>query len=315
MAAIDRRDLRNAFGAFATGVTVITTSHGGEDAGLTANSFSSVSLDPPLILWSLDRGSRSLGIFEEARNFAVHVLSSDQEDISNRFAKSAPDKFTAIQVDRGEGSVPLLRDCAARFECRKAFTYDGGDHQIFVGEVLRYEHRDHKPLVFHSGRYKRASEAERRDADAPPLATNLSLANLYCRREAIRLCLDAGLAWPDVTALATILSHQPIGAAQLNERLRTIGLMFDESMQKRLLTAGLIGSEGERLSGTEDGWKLAAELTAAVRAVEFEMRLRDEALVERLEHGLDAFAMIDNAADASRTVRSLHELGRSLDAG
>jgi len=148
------REFRNALGAFTTGVTIVTTRDpAGHDVGLTVNSFNSVSLEPPLVLWSLARSSASLAAFVEAESFAVHILGARQEALSNRFARRGSDKFAGLELARGHGGVPLLDGCAARFECRTAYRHEGGDHEIFVGEVLTFEHFDEAPLVFQKGGY------------------------------------------------------------------------------------------------------------------------------------------------------------------
>lgn len=145
---------RQALGAFATGVTIVTTQTAdGRDVGLTANSFNSVSLDPPMVLWSLARNSLSLPHFLSAEFFAVHVLASNQEPLSNVFAAKGADKFAGLGIQRGQGQVPLLDGCAARFQCRTAYRYEGGDHVIFVGEVVEFDRSDRPPLVFHGGNY------------------------------------------------------------------------------------------------------------------------------------------------------------------
>ncbi|MEM7677983.1 MAG: flavin reductase family protein [Myxococcota bacterium] len=150
----EAKAFRRALGSFATGVTIITTvAEDGTKMGLTVSSFNSVSLNPPLVLWSLDRRARSLTTFQTAKYFAVHVLSSDQESLSNRFATQSPDKFLDIPVTPGLGDIPLLSGCAALFQCETKHQYEGGDHIIFVGEVKSFEHHDRAPLVFHGGRY------------------------------------------------------------------------------------------------------------------------------------------------------------------
>jgi len=149
---------RSALGAFATGVTIVTTRTGaGEDCGLTANSFNSVSLDPPMVLWSLARTSKSMDAFQGASHFAVHILAADQEALSNGFATRGADKFAGAEIERGEADVPLLTGCSARFQCRTAYQYEGGDHIIFVGEVIAFDHEDRAPLIFHGGRYALAA--------------------------------------------------------------------------------------------------------------------------------------------------------------
>lgn len=147
------RDFRDGLGRFATGVTVVTTMTGAGPLGITANSFASVSLDPPLILWSPARKSRRFPAFEAASHFAVHVLSAGQRDLADRFAGSA-DGFDGLAYETGIGGTPLLEGCVARFECRHEAGYDGGDHLIVVGEVLRLTQADLPPLLFHRGRYE-----------------------------------------------------------------------------------------------------------------------------------------------------------------
>jgi 3-hydroxy-9,10-secoandrosta-1,3,5(10)-triene-9,17-dione monooxygenase reductase component len=155
----DPRMFREALGAFATGVTIVTTRGAdSEDIGITANSFNSVSLDPPMVLWSLARKAMSLPAFLAHSHFAVHILAANQEELSQRFATSGVRKFADLQVTRGEGDVPLLDGCSARFQCRKAFAHDGGDHVIFVGEVVAFSAFKTPPLLYHAGRYAIAVE-------------------------------------------------------------------------------------------------------------------------------------------------------------
>ncbi len=153
----DPREFRNALGQFATGVTIVTTlDTAGAPIGVTANSFSSVSLEPPLVLWSLARQSYSLPAFEAAGHFAIHVLGADQRALSDRFARAGNDKFADLDIRAGLGGVPLLRHCAAVFECSVEHRYAGGDHVILVGRVQRFETASADPtppLLFHRGRY------------------------------------------------------------------------------------------------------------------------------------------------------------------
>ncbi len=153
-AAFDPLAFRQALGAFVTGVTIVTTlDPDGQPSGLTANSFNSVSLDPPMVLWSLALDSTCLPAFRTAGWWAVHVLAAGQEGLSNRFAQRAAPKFEGLATEAGPGGIPLLDEYAARFICRAAFEYEGGDHAIFVGEVLAFDHRKVAPLVYHRGRY------------------------------------------------------------------------------------------------------------------------------------------------------------------
>lgn len=151
----DPRTLRDTLGLFVTGVTIITArSKCGEQVGITANSFNSVSLDPPLILWSISKTSRSLPIFETADHFAVHILRDDQKDLSQRFASSGIDKFDCLRTEPGLGNTPLLPDCAALLECSIFARYPAGDHMIYVAQVEKLQSDpEARPLVYHGGRY------------------------------------------------------------------------------------------------------------------------------------------------------------------
>jgi flavin reductase (DIM6/NTAB) family NADH-FMN oxidoreductase RutF/DNA-binding MarR family transcriptional regulator len=153
--SFDARDFRRALGKFATGVTVITTrDSAGENFGVTASSFNTVSMDPPLILWSIDKGAYSLATYRDAEHFVVNVLANDQIEISNLFASRGVDKFSDIAVEEGIGGSAKVKDAAAQFECRTWKVYEGGDHLIIIGEVVDYAYREEgSALVFHNGRY------------------------------------------------------------------------------------------------------------------------------------------------------------------
>jgi flavin reductase (DIM6/NTAB) family NADH-FMN oxidoreductase RutF len=149
----EARDLRRAMGGFATGVTVVTAcTPAGRRAGVTVNSFCSVSLDPPLVLWCLGKRAPSLPVFSAASHFAIHVLAADQGALSVRFSRPAADKFAGLQYDEGLGGVPLLDGAAVRFECRREHSYESGDHLILIGRIERYCYSDCTPLLFHGGR-------------------------------------------------------------------------------------------------------------------------------------------------------------------
>jgi flavin reductase (DIM6/NTAB) family NADH-FMN oxidoreductase RutF len=153
-ATLDARAFRAALGAFVTGVTIITTADADSaPVGLTANSFNSVSLDPPLVLFSLGLDSTSLDAFRQAQWWAVHVLAAGQENLSNQFARRDGHKFAGVPTTSGPGGIPLLSGFAARFICRAAFEYEGGDHAIFLGEVREFEQAGLPPLIYHQGRY------------------------------------------------------------------------------------------------------------------------------------------------------------------
>ena len=154
--AHDPRDFRSALGCFPTGVCLVTTlGPGGKPEGLTINSFSSVSLDPPMVLWSLARGASCAPVFRDAEYFAINVLADADAALASHFARSSPDKFAAFaeRFAAGLGGAPLLLGAAATFECHSRHRNYGGDHIIIIGVVERYAWTDRKPLGFHRGKY------------------------------------------------------------------------------------------------------------------------------------------------------------------
>jgi flavin reductase (DIM6/NTAB) family NADH-FMN oxidoreductase RutF/DNA-binding IclR family transcriptional regulator len=154
MPPFDQRALRNCLGTYVTGVTIVTTvAPCGTPVGITVNSFSSVSLDPPLVLWSQALCARSFPAFRDAERFVINILAEDQAEISRRFAKAGEDKFANIPIRRGLGGLPIIEGCTAFLECTKSATYPGGDHAVFVGRVENFEHTELKPLAFGGGRY------------------------------------------------------------------------------------------------------------------------------------------------------------------
>lgn len=163
----DTLQLRRSFGKFATGVTIVTTDNGGKPVGITCNSFSSVSLDPPLLLWSLRKANYSYTDFVKAKYFAVNILASNQIELSSSFAKSGSDKFADISFTRGQGNVPILRDTTATFECRVEVIHEAGDHVIIIGHIIAFNSTERTPLIFSDGRY--VDTVER-----PPLRTAAS---------------------------------------------------------------------------------------------------------------------------------------------
>jgi flavin reductase (DIM6/NTAB) family NADH-FMN oxidoreductase RutF len=152
---IERNELRRVMGHFATGVTIITTvSKDGVPFGLTANAFTSVSLDPPLLLISVDKKAESYPHFEQSKVFTVNILSDEQEGLSRKFAVSGGDKFQGVAYRMGANGVPILDGALAYLECKVYAVYDGGDHTLFLGEIDEAETREVKPLVFYRGGYR-----------------------------------------------------------------------------------------------------------------------------------------------------------------
>ena len=149
------REFRDALGMFATGVTIVTArSPVGDLVGLTASSFNSVSLQPPLVLWSLSHAASSLAAFADGSHYAIHVLAADQKDLAERFATRGIDRWAGLSHHPGISGAPLLAGAAATFECFNRSQYREGDHTIFVGEVERCEHRPGAaPLLYHGGKF------------------------------------------------------------------------------------------------------------------------------------------------------------------
>ena len=160
------KSFRHALGCFPTGVAVITTTDAqGQPVGLTCNSFSSVSLEPPLVSWSLRKSSKSIEIFRQTKQFAINVLSHKQDDLSGRFASSSKtmaEKFAAHPYAAGWGSTPVLDDCIANFQCSVFASHDAGDHVIFIGQVEAFEQSsDEDALVFYKGAYMMLAQSLR----------------------------------------------------------------------------------------------------------------------------------------------------------
>jgi flavin reductase (DIM6/NTAB) family NADH-FMN oxidoreductase RutF len=150
------RRFRNALGCFTTGVAVVTT-RVGENApiGITVNSFSSVSLDPPLVLWCLDKQSDTLAVFQKATHFTVNVLREEHQEISSRLARKGDHSLAEILVTEGVSGTPALKEALAHFECEIEARHDAGDHVIMIGKVIAFDHADEgRPLLYHRGGYK-----------------------------------------------------------------------------------------------------------------------------------------------------------------
>ncbi|MCW0200100.1 flavin reductase family protein [Sphingopyxis sp.] len=275
MPEFDQRSFRSALGRFATGVTIITARGAdGRPVGVTANSFNSVSLDPPLVLWSLARTSSSLEAYESAEAFAIHILGIEQEHLSNRFATKGADKFEGMDVDHA--GVPLLDGCAARFHCRKVQRHEVGDHILFIGEVVEFEACDGAPLLYVQGKY---GEARRREAaelsydlDAARLGKGAIL-NLFSHAYVrilgrVRAEFEAiGLQ----QAASIILGALAEGMTALPEiRQFAIERDYDFSPQEQqaLVGEGLIAIEGGRVALLPKGHEAYGALLAALKTVE-----------------------------------------------
>jgi flavin reductase (DIM6/NTAB) family NADH-FMN oxidoreductase RutF len=152
--AMVERQFRTALAQFATGVTIITARAPHGFVGFTANSFNSVSLEPPLVIWSLALHSRSLTAFEGAERYAINVLARDQIALARRFSRPHQDRFAGVKFRLDSTDAPLIEGCAAWLECRHHALHPAGDHMLFIGEVLAAAYRRAPPLLWHGGKYR-----------------------------------------------------------------------------------------------------------------------------------------------------------------
>jgi len=279
------RQFRSALGAFATGVTIVTTrTRSGVDVGLTANSFNSVSLDPPMVLWSLAKSSKSLPAFLESGYFAVHVLSASQEALSHTFATRGAEKFAGLNLERGKGDIPLLEGCSARFQCRTAVKYEGGDHLVFIGEVEAFDHFDRPPLVFHSGHYAAAVAKPRAapvaDVAEPDSSFSEDFLIFLVARAHFQLFLGLkrdlerhGLTEWQWFVLSILGVRDNRTVAELDQILWRTGTRVTYELVAGLVAAGLAQLHGSndpnaRVTLTDSGRRLVIELVAAAKATE-----------------------------------------------
>lgn len=276
----DARAFRRALGNFATGVTVVTAATAsGRKVGVTANSFNSVSLDPPLILWSIDKRSNSHEVFEEASHFAVNVLAADQIDLSNNFARPKDDRFAEIEFEPGEGGSPVFADCSARFHCEKFQQVDGGDHWIMIGKVVAFDDFGRSPLLYHQGAYSMVlphTRMTKRDEGQPPSSHfqgRLSHNLYYLMTQALRAYqasyqprqLSTGLRTSEARMLMVLENDAGLDLNQLQREvampvreieeavanLKRKGLVLDDNERVRLTVKGV--------DETESLWTIARE--------------------------------------------------------
>jgi len=281
--APDPKEFRNALGQFATGVTVITTrDKGGDAVGVTASSFNSVSLDPPLVLWSLAKSASSLEAYETSGGFNVHVLAAHQSDLSNQFARAGADKFAGVDITDCENGFPLLPECAALFRCRTHFQYEGGDHIIFVGEVIEYEAHPFPVLVFHAGQYadtknKQAPtlpEEDSVDLDQGQFTENfllymISRAHFQSSHPTRQACQKIGMAEPEYFCLSLLSMSGALKPNDIVRRLEHTGHSPDEEIFARLLRKGWVETTNQdALKISDAGQTTFIELLARSKALE-----------------------------------------------
>ncbi len=289
--AFDPKDFRHALGMFATGVTIVTArAADGTPVGITANSFNSVSLRPPMVLWSLARNARSLPVFEAAEHWNVHILANDQEPLSNRFARVGEDKFGGLALDACAQDVPLIPGCSARFQCRTAFRYDGGDHVIFVGEVLAYDRSERPPLLYVTGGYALAArkagavstEPDTTLPDAPYsedlLGYLLGRAHYQFMAGFRRTLNERQLGDTDFFVLSLLSVRDGLSAAEVAEHIAYTGVDIGSVALRSLVERGLLGcspAPDARYTLTAAGRDAILHVLAAAKSVE-------EALIDRL---------------------------------
>lgn len=161
-ARFQSRELRDVYGTFVTGVTIVTTlDKQGRPFGVTANSFSSVSLDPPLVVWSQGLKAYSYPIFNGAERFVINILARNQLELSRRFSSPIEDRFAGTDTLQGIDGLPIIAGCVAFLECRKVASFPGGDHTLYLGEVENFESSNRDPLAFSRGQYEAISPLSR----------------------------------------------------------------------------------------------------------------------------------------------------------
>ena len=281
----DPREFRAALGAFATGVTVITArDEDGTRVGITANSFNSVSLDPPMVLFSLAKSARSLPVFSKTGHWAVHILSAGQEELSNRFAKSGEDKFAGMEIEEGIAGTPLLAGCAARMQCRTAFCHEGGDHLIFVGEVLALDRGEAAPLVFHAGKYALATRksaglslsrapAAGAGFDENFLGYLLGRAHFQFYERVRENAARHGLDDIEYFALSVLCVQDGRSLERINAHFAYTGQVATPELMAGLCSRGLLRRDGDGAPYylTDEGRRLTLQVIAAAKALEAEV--------------------------------------------
>lgn len=279
---VDPRALRSALGSFTTGVTIVTTTEGSHDAGVTVNSFNSVSLEPPMVLWSLAKSSGSFDTFHNAEYFAVHILAADQEELSKRFATRGIDKFAGVDFARGVGNVPILAGCTSVFHCRTVYRYEGGDHEIYVGHVERFEHYDRPGLVFQGGKYALAVQKQPAPAadgsraaaggfSANSLTYLMGLVYFQLASQAAAERARRGISEEEMGVLSMLGMQDNRSAAEIDQIVRVTGMRVDDEVLHRMAAKHLVtlSTAGElRAHLTESGQQLLVEQVAYVQAIE-----------------------------------------------
>lgn len=275
-------EFRNALGQFATGVTIVTTIDAAKKpVGVTASSFNSVSLDPPLVLWSLAKTAHSMPAYQNSGGFNVHVLASHQSDLSNQFARPSDDKFKGVEWSPCDEGLPQLAEYAALFRCKTHFQYEGGDHIIFVGEVIDYKTHDLPVLVFHGGRY---ADAKTKTTPAEPhelgvdlnsgqfsddfLLYLLSRAHFQTSYPTRKACNAIRMSEPEYFCLSLLAMSGSLSEKDIVYRLEHTGHHPDAEIFARLLRKGWIKPDGKDIHISDSGRETFIKLLAHSKALE-----------------------------------------------
>lgn len=279
---MDSKMFRNALGRFATGVTVVTACDVDTGfVGTTASSFNSVSMDPPLILWSIDKGARSLPAYKNAEYFVVNVLAADQVAMSNHFARKQENKFIDIDYNLSQRGIPTLPGCSAVFHCKNRFQYEGGDHIIIVGEVEEFTASERNSLLFHGGAY---AVSEKHPVTAP--ASVESDPNFRSFADDYLEYLLARSFYQMHQKMASVLQQQVLDDREFRILASLSGLehcdmallshytvLSQRELKQPILCLqerGLLVSEAGQIALTEAGHEKLAPLLAATRSIEAE---------------------------------------------
>lgn len=275
-----QEDYRAALGTFATGVTIVTTiSETGEPIGVTASSFNSVSLDPPLVLWSLAKSSSSIDAFCNSGHFNIHVLSAAQEELSNSFARSGTEKFTNVEWMDGVLGSPVLDNYSALFQCKMMHEYEGGDHVILVGEVIEFDRKDHAPLLFHGGRYAESRPKIKNQSSASGDITEgrftedfllylVSRAHFQSSLPTRDMCEHLGLTQTEYMVLAVLSMIAPASVSEVSHRLDRTGLAPSDTELQSMVDVGLLLSGDNQFELSQTGRENLIEILAVAKSFE-----------------------------------------------
>lgn len=312
----DPRGFRQCLGQFSTGVTVITAEHNGQRAGVTVNSFASLSLDPALILWSIAKTSRSYEFFSCAKHFAISILAEDQVEISQRFASKESDKFAKVDWHPSKNGVPLITGSAGRLECTTETVHDGGDHALIIGRVTRFERESRKSLIFSQGRYSIGvdhpairNEAATSDARKPgPTSTLGSLvfkAHLASSSSFDRQRAELGLSAGEGRVLYVLSEYGSLPVGDIIRYSNLPSQTIDDALSDLFAKGGLEQDANGRLSLNTTGRALRAKVRARSQAREAELLSRIspdriETAKQVLNDFVAQYAQENNPADATR---------------